>query len=400
VESLSVGEARRLALARAGLLKPEWTGFPRGKNASGREAAIEVIRRFGYLQLDSVSVAGARSHGIVLHSRIPGIAPEVPEGLLRPGAPIFEYWGHEASWIPKELYPAFAFRRKAFQTHPWWGDLIGGHPRVASSILDRIRKDGPLRSSELEGRTASGWWNLSVAKKVVSALWSSGALAVRERKNFQRTYDLAERVIESKWRRRELGLTASLKILLLKALEGHGFATSATLTATWRLRFLRDEVRKALDELEEEGAVRKCVLHPTPRTRIAGFIRDEDLELAGRLRRLRLSPESADGGLLLSPFDPLLWDRSRVRVLFGFHQVLEIFTPAARRKFGYYCMPVLAGERLLARCDVKADRPRGVVRALTVHYEEGAGSRADQKATRRALERYASSIGLDLAPAR
>jgi uncharacterized protein YcaQ len=335
VESLSVGEARRLALARAGLLKPEWTGFPRGKNASGREAAIEVIRRFGYLQLDSVSVAGARSHGIVLHSRIPGIAPEVPEGLLRPGAPIFEYWGHEASWIPKELYPAFAFRRKAFQTHPWWGDLIGGHPRVASSILDRIRKDGPLRSSELEGRTASGWWNLSVAKKVVSALWSSGALAVRERKNFQRTYDLAERVIESKWRRRELGLTASLKILLLKALEGHGFATSATLTATWRLRFLRDEVRKALDELEEEGAVRKCVLHPTPRTRIAGFIRDEDLELAGRLRRLRLSPESADGGLLLSPFDPLLWDRSRVRVLFGFHQVLEIFTPAARRKFGY-----------------------------------------------------------------
>ncbi len=151
MESLSVGDARRLALARAGLLKPEWTGFPRGRKASRPDAPFDVIRRFGYLQLDTVSVAGARSHGIVLHSRLPALAPEVPESLLRPGAPLFEYWGHEASWIPIALYPAFAFRRKEFQKHPWWGDLIGDNPRVAASILDRIRKEGPLRATELEG---------------------------------------------------------------------------------------------------------------------------------------------------------------------------------------------------------------------------------------------------------
>ncbi len=399
MDSLSVEEARRLALARAGLLKPDWTEFPRGRKASRREAAFEVVRRFGYLQLDTVSVAGARSHGIVLHSRLPGISKDVPEGLLQPGAPLFEYWGHEASWIPMELYPAFGFRRKAFQTHPWWGDLIGDNPRVAASILDRIRNDGPLRSSELEGKSSSGWWNLSVAKKVVSALWSAGTLAVRERRNFQRTFDLAERVIEPKWRVRDLALSESLKLLLLKALDGHGWATASTLTATWRLRFMRTEIQRAIRELEEEGVIRKCLLHPTPRTRVAGWIRGEDLELAARLRRLRLAPSDADEGTLLSPFDPLLWDRVRVKMLFGFHQVLEVFTPAPRRKYGYYCMPVLAGERLVARCDVKAEKAKGFVRALSIHYEKS-GSRADKRATRHALERYASSIGLALAGVR
>ena len=395
MESLSVADARRLALARAGLLKPEWTGLPRGREASRPEAVFDVIRRFGYLQLDTVSVAGARSHGIVLHSRLRGLAPDAPESLLRPGAPLFEYWGHEASWIPVELYPAFAFRRKEFQTHPWWGDLIGGNPRVAASILERIRREGPLRSSDLEGRTSSGWWNLSVAKKVVSALWSAGTLAVRERKNFQRTYDLAERVIHKKWRALELSLPESLKVLLLKALEGHGWATTATLTATWRFRYLRKEISRALDELEEEGAIRQCLVHPSPRIRVDGWIRPEDLDLAARLRRLRLAPREAAEGILLSPFDPLLWDRARVKLLFGFHQVLEVFTPAPRRKYGYYCMPVLAGERLVARCDVKAERAKGSLRALSVHYERGV-SAAGRKATRHALERYADSIGLEV----
>ncbi|HEY7697918.1 MAG TPA: crosslink repair DNA glycosylase YcaQ family protein [Vicinamibacteria bacterium] len=399
MESLSVADARRLALARAGLLKPEWTGFPRGRRASGREAAFGVIDRFGYLQLDTVSVAGARSHGIVLHSRLPGLSPDVPESLLRPGAPLFEYWGHEACWIPMTLYPAFGFRRRQFRKHPWWGDLIGDNPRLAASILDRIRKGGPLRSSELEGKATSGWWNLSVAKKVVSALWSAGTLAVRERRNFQRTYDLAERVIPAALRESELRLPESLKVLLLKALEGHGWATPSTLSATWRLRFLGSEVQKALAELEEEGAIQKCLLHPTPSTRVTGWIRGEDLDLAARLRRLRISSAEVDEGILLSPFDPLLWDRGRVDVLFGFHQILEVFTPAHRRRYGYYCMPVLAGEKLVARCDVKAEKAEGVLRALSIHYEKGATS-ANKRATRRALERYATSIGLGLARAR
>jgi uncharacterized protein len=402
--SITVAEARRLALARGGLLRPDWTGLraraPKGE-ARSRRAAHEVIRRFGYLQLDTVSVAGARSHAIMLHSRLEGLAPHVPERLLAPGEPLFEYWGHEASWLPMELYPAFGFRREEFQTHPWWGDVLGENPRVASAILDRIHGEGPLRSSELEGGSTSGWWNLSVAKKVVSALWSAGTIAVRERKNFQRTYDLAERVIPAKWRGRRMKTIDSLKVLFLNALDGAGWATTGTLAATWRLRRRRAEIARALEELEEEGAIEACALVSSERRggrharRTLGWIRPRDLDLAARLRRSR--PGSSEG-VLLSPFDPLLWDRARVELLFGFEQVLEIFKPAPARRFGYYCLPVLAGEELVARCDVKADRTRGVVSALAVHYETARPSASARRATRRALERYAAAVGLDLAP--
>ena len=119
-----------MALARAGLLKPEWTGFPtqsKGAGTRARSACHAAIHRFGYLQLDTISIAGARSHAIFLSSRLEGLDPALPEELLQPGEPLFEYWGHEASWIPIELYPVFAFRRKEFRIHPWYGDLLGEH---------------------------------------------------------------------------------------------------------------------------------------------------------------------------------------------------------------------------------------------------------------------------------
>ncbi|MGB6369194.1 MAG: crosslink repair DNA glycosylase YcaQ family protein, partial [Thermoanaerobaculia bacterium] len=113
--TLTVVEARRLALARAGLLKPEWTGMPRrasGRGQRARSASHAIIQRFGYLQLDTVAVAGARSHTLVLLSRRGGLDPRLPEELLRPGEPLFEYWGHEVSWLPLDLYPVFSFRRR------------------------------------------------------------------------------------------------------------------------------------------------------------------------------------------------------------------------------------------------------------------------------------------------
>jgi hypothetical protein len=166
---IDVTTARRLALARAGLLKPEWTGLPAraaGRGRRARNAAHEVIRRFGYLQLDTVSIAGARSHAIVLHSRLDGFDISLGEELLRAGEPLFEYWGHEVCWIPIELYPVFGFRRREFQAHPWWGDLVGKHPEAATEIRRRLREDGPLRSADLDGSRAGqgGWWNLKTAR--------------------------------------------------------------------------------------------------------------------------------------------------------------------------------------------------------------------------------------------
>jgi uncharacterized protein YcaQ len=366
IETLSVDAARRLALARAGLLTPETTGLPRharGRGKTAFAAAYEVVARFGYLQLDTVSVAGARSHAIVLLSRLSGLDSSVGEELLTPGAPVFEYWGHEASWIPSALYPAFEFRRREFRRHPWWGDLVAKHPRVAADLLRRIREEGPLRSSEIEGRASRGFWDLGVTKRVASALWSSGELAIRERRSFQRTYDLAERVIPEKLRRKPLPAAEGIEALLLQALLGHGWATAGTLAATWRLRNRKSELAAALERLLQRGMVVRCALAPRDgRTGPAGFVRPADLELAARLERAR---PRGDRGVLLSPFDPVLWDRPRVARLFGFDACMEIFKPRSRRVYGYYCLPVLAGERLVARVDLKADRRRQRLRVLT-----------------------------------
>jgi uncharacterized protein len=399
VDSLSIRAARRLALARAGLSTPELTGLPRrarGRGPSAFAAAAAVIGRFGYLQLDTVSVAGARSHTIVLLSRLEGLEASVGEELLRPGSPVFEYWGHEASWIPMSLYPAFEFRRQEFRHHPWWGDLVGENPKVAAALRRRIRDDGPLRSAEMEGRGSKGWWDLGVMKRVASALWSSGELAIRERRNFQRTYDLAERVIPEDLRRRPMSTADGLETLLLKALEGHGWATTGTLAATWRLRNRKAELLATLQRLQDRKRVVACSLEAREGPPTTGWIRPSDLELAARLERAR---PRADTGVLLSPFDPLLWDRPRVARLFGFDAMLEIFKPAPQRLYGYYCLPVLAGEHLVARVDLKADRRKGTLGIVSAHYEKAraAVAKRDRQAARIAVDRYAAALGLKAA---
>jgi uncharacterized protein YcaQ len=393
METISTRAARRLALARAGLLKPEWTGMPQrasGRSRQARSAAHTIIDRFGYLQLDTVSIAGARSHAIVPLSRIDGFDPTLAEELLQPGEPVFEYWGHEACWLPMDLYPVFAFRREEFRHHPWWGDLIGQHPDVADRLLRQIRDDGPLKSLDMEGRSSSGWWDLKLAKKVATALWSSGELAIRERKNFQRTYDLTERVIPNHVRDRRVPKENALEILFERALAGHGWAATGTLAQTWRLRNCPGEIKEALKRLQERGEILPCALVLEDGKKSPGWIRAEDLELAARLDSVR---PRRDRGVLLSPFDPLLWDRQRVNQLFAFHQVLEIFKPAPQRIYGYYCLPVLAGENLVARLDLKADRKTGRLRALSRHFE-GSPSAADREAVSTALDRYASAVGL------
>ncbi|MEE9280061.1 MAG: crosslink repair DNA glycosylase YcaQ family protein [Myxococcota bacterium] len=399
METIDIRVGRRLALARAGLLKPAWTGFPERAAGSGkraRRAALAVVDRFGYLQLDTVSIAGARSHAIVLLSRLAGFDPALAEEILRPGEPLFEYWGHEASWIPLDMYPVFAFRRREFRKHPWWGDLIAEHPETVRGIRKRLREEGPLRSLDLEGQGSRGWWKLKLAKRVANAMWSSGELAIRERRSFQRSYDFAERVIPERWRARGEPYPDALETLLLKALDGHGWATTGTLTATWRLANRGKLIASALDRLVEKGRVVPCALVDADGRRTTGWARPEDLELAARLGRVR---PREDRGVLLSPFDPLLWDRGRVRKLFGFDQVLEIFKPARKRVYGYYCLPVLAGERLIARFDLKADRKAGRLRVLSCRFEDTAGPRpasaADGEAAGAALARYAASVELE-----
>jgi len=396
VETISTTSARRLALIRAGLLKPERAGLPRRTSGSGsraRTAAHSIIRNFGYLQLDTVSIAGARSHSIVLLSRLDGFDPVLGENLLQPGHALFEYWGHEASWIPIELYPLFAFRRRAFASHPWWGNLIAENPKVVEALRQRIRDQGPMRSIDMDGRGSRGWWDLKIARKVAAAMWSSGELAIRERKAFQRTFDLAERVIPERWRDAQVDEDQAFETLLLLALGGHGWATTGTLIQTWRLSSHRQEVEAALSRLAESNDILPCSVVDDSGSKIQGWIRPSDLEVAEKALRLRPRP---DHGVLLSPFDPILWDRPRVETLFGFHQVLEIYKPAPQRRYGYYCLPVLAGDRLVARFDLKADRRAGTLNVLSEVLEDRGKNTptTDRAAIEHGLTRFANAVDL------
>ena len=399
MEQITVTEARRLALHCAGLLKPEWLQLPqraRGDGKQARQAALEIVKHFGYLQLDTVSIAGARSHALVLYSRLPGLHLDMGEALLQPGEPLFEYWGHEACWLPLEWYPHFQFRREAFQSHPWWGDLIREHPKVAQNLRRRIQDEGPLRSLDMEGRGSRGWWDLKISKKVANALWSAGELAVVERKNFQRSFDLTERVIPASIRQQQLSEDEAIKALLQKALSTHGWASTRTLTQTWRLVNRGPQIRRLMQELVDSGDVLPCSLRLDTGKTQAGWISPEHLALVSRLKRLRPNPEQA---VLLSPFDPVLWDRSRVEQLFGFHQILEIFKPAPQRRYGYYCLPVLAGEHLIARYDLKAHKKQQQLAVLNAHYETPQGAlmaKQQRHIAQQALGNYAEALALSV----
>ena len=392
--SIDVKRARRLALARAGLLKPKWTGLPATSRARGRDAERRIhsiIDRFGYLQLDAVSVTGARSHSIVLASRLKGLSSRTVESLLYRGAPLFEFWGHEACWLPMELYSAFEFRRKAMRVHPWWGDLLTEHRKIADELLARVRTDGELRSLDMEGERGPGWWNLKLRKRVAEALWSSGELAIAARNNFQRVYDLTERVIPEAYRTEPLDEADALELLLSKALDGHGWATTGTLAATWRLRNMRPQITAALERMRERGDIIACSLRTEARP-IVGWIKPEHIELADQLAAARMSRVE---GVALSPFDPVLWDRTRVAQLFGFEVLLEIYKPAAQRQYGYYVLPILVGERLIGRVDLKADRHSSALKVLATHIEHSNLSRGECEAYRNALTRFASSVELE-----
>ena len=389
IAELSVREARRLALHRSGLLaNPDW---PR---AVGRRThvptAAAAVARLGYLQLDTIPICGARSHGLVLASRLPGYRPADAESLLGASEELFEYWGHEVSWLPLSLYGAVEFRRREFRQRPWWREIVAAHPQWVDEVLRRIRAEGPLGSRDFASDKSDGTWYGRPPRRVLAALWSSGELAVRERIGFERVFDLAERVIPP-GAPPPLPEIDGVALLLETAAGLHGWATAATLRETYRLQRSRHCVDDALSLLQEAGRLIACDLVGAKGQRTRGFIRPGDLQTAGQLGGAR-GPQ----GVLLSPFDPLVWDRKRAALLFGFDAIMEFFKPAADRRYGYYCLPVLAGEHLVSRVDLRADRRAGTIEVLSRHDETAHAGRA-RRSVPVALARHAAVVGLVLA---
>jgi uncharacterized protein YcaQ len=372
--TVSAVAVRRLAIAAQG-----YSSRYRRATLADVEAAI---RRLSCVQLDSISVVD-RSHRLTLSSRVGDYPRDALSRLLGRGR-IFEYWAHEACLLPIEDWPLFtpAMRNGG---RSWYGEVEKTHPHLAEQILAEIRDRGPLGSRHFEGATKGGMWNWKPAKAMLERLWNHGDLAIAGRQGFQRLYDLTERVVPAAvLAAPEPPEDERLRVLALKAVRGRGVLTEAGIVEHWRLRReARTRMHAAVQTLVADGLLHRFQVDDGG----APVLVTPDAELDAS------APTAA---VLLSPFDNLLWDRPFARRILGFDHVIEVYKPHPQRRYGYYVLPFLRGDRIVGRADLKAERREGALVLKAFHREPGirAGGALDD-ALDRALARLARSIGLE-----
>ncbi|MFK4072389.1 winged helix-turn-helix domain-containing protein [Ectopseudomonas khazarica] len=378
--SLSLAEARRLALSAQ--------GFGRvSRGAIAHRQLQAQIERLGVLQIDSVN-AVVRSHYLPAFSRLGHYQAEHLDELAwgrTRRRRLFEYWGHEASLLPLELYPLLRWRmRRAADGQGIYGQLakFGVERRdVIDSVLQAVRERGALGAGSLSTRSekAGPWWDWSAEKTALEWLFAAGEVTVAGRRGFERLYDLPERVIPGELLdQAELDEDEAQRRLLLRSADALGVASEKDLRDYYRLD--AGDSKRRVAELVEEGALLPVAVQGWQQP---GYCRGEP-----RIpRRIRHSA-------LLSPFDSLIWARERTERLFGFRYRLEIYTPQAKRVYGYYVLPFLHHERLLARVDLRSERAAGRLAVHAVHLEEAVLSEEARQALSDALHGLAQWLGL------
>ncbi|WP_375254190.1 winged helix-turn-helix domain-containing protein [Yoonia sp.] len=345
--------ARRLFLAKHRLAtRPSGAG--KGADLKG------VIGDLGFVQLDSVNTF-ARAHDLTLWSRRQQYRPKALGALLHRDRQLFEHWTHDAAIIPIESFAHWRLRfsrdeaRLSSRWKEWRRDDFHGK---IDEVLRRISDGGACTSGQVgsgESRGSGGWWDWHPSKTALEYLWRSGQLSVVKREGFTKVYDLTERVIPSEHLNRRPHPQETIDWCCAGALDRLGFATSGELAAFW-------------DHVTPAEAKAWCRAALADRQIIAIDVESSD----GKLRRSFARPDVMDGAeqepvprvRVLSPFDPALRDRKRAERLFGFHYRIEIFVPAPKRKYGYYVFPVIEGDRIIGRIDMKRHGDRLVVRAF------------------------------------
>jgi uncharacterized protein len=372
-QTVSATTIRRIAIAAQG-----YVGRFRRARAADVEAAIE---RLSCVQLDSISTVD-RSHRLALSSRV-GAYPAAAVSELLAAGRIFEYWAHEACLLPVADWPLF---RPAMQNggRRWYGEIERTHPHLAEEILGEIEARGPLGSRHFEGSAGGGMWNWKPAKAMLELLWNRGDLVVGGRQGFQRLYDLPQRVLPAKVLAAPVPPEQErLRELALRAVRARGVLTEAGIVEHWRLRGGVATIRPAVAGLVSDGLLR--------RLRVDDGGADVFVDA-----RADLEPAAPTTAVLLSPFDNLLWDRPFARRVLGFDHLIEVYKPQPQRRYGYYVLPFLRGERIAGRIDLKSERSEGALVVKAFHREQGVrASAALDDALDRALDRLARSIGLD-----
>jgi uncharacterized protein YcaQ len=357
---LSHAAAQALMVAAHGLHR-------RPDAAACKADLLATIRRMGVLQIDTIHVV-ARSPYVVLWSRLGAYPQEWLTDLLAEGA-LFEYWAHEACFLPIEAFPLFRRRMldaasggmKWKYSHEW----AAHNGEALERVLAHVREHGPARSSDFErtdGQT-SGWWEWKPEKRALETLFTAGELMIARRHNFQRIYDLRERIMPDWDDARVPSIELVRRTLALQAVRALG-VTSARWVADYFRTSLRDTM-PLLPALASEGALIEVAVEGWEH---AAYIHPDNQALAEAAAADALTPELTT---LLSPFDPLVWDRARALAIFGFDYRIECYTPAPKRRYGYFTLPILRRGQLIGRLDPKAHRKEGLFEIKALHLEPG-----------------------------
>jgi uncharacterized protein YcaQ len=355
---LSSDAARALLLAAQGLDR-------RPARAARKADVLDTIRRMGVLQIDTIHVV-ARSPYLVLWSRLGDYQTRWLEELLAEGA-LFEYWAHEACFLPIEDYPLYRHRMLDAANMGWkYAREWATQNRAAlDRVLAHVHEHGEVRSADFERTDGSDgkWWGWKTEKRALETLFTSGELMIARRQNFQRIYDLRERIMPG-WDDTMLPPADEMRrILALKAVRALGVTTARWVGDYFRTRKL--ETAAVVKTLADEGALLRAQVEGWSEE---AFIHPDNTALAERAAAGKLRPKLTT---LLSPFDPVVWDRSRALALFGFDYRIECYTPAPKRRYGYFTLPILRRGALVGRLDAKAHRKEGRFEVKALHLEPG-----------------------------
>ncbi|TCL75905.1 winged helix-turn-helix domain-containing protein [Rhizobium sp. BK251] len=382
---LSNRDARRIFLARQGLANPP-------NRALNKAGLLQLIQDIGFVQVDSIQTV-ERAHHQILFSRNQTYRREHLTELLEKDGALFENWTHDASILPSAffVYWKHKFRREEQEIVERWRKWRGeGFESAFEETYERVLRDGAIMAREVkaDGHVSGGWWNWHPNKTALEYYWRTGKFAIAGRTNFQKVYDLVERVLPAEFHAPEVDHDAFVDWACRSALDRLGFATSGEIAAFWDIispqeaktwvETHRDELCAVLIDPADGGKPRLSFALPDFPMTI-----DDHAEAPARIR-------------VLSPFDPILRDRNRAERLFGFFYRIEIFVPEPKREYGYYVFPLLEGDRLIGRIDMKADRKAGTLEVKRLWLESRVRASAGRLEKLEAeLERLAKFTGVD-----
>lgn len=353
---LSSAAARSLLLATQGLLTPP-------KRKATKADLLKTIRTMGVLQIDTIHVV-ARSPYLVLWSRLGLYEPSWLDELLSEGA-IFEYWSHEACFLPIEDYPLYRSRMLAPGSRAWRysHEWMEKNTPVVDRVLSRIRDGGTARSADFkrEDGKKGGWWEWKPEKRALEMLFTAGELMVARRHNFHRIYDLRVRIMPSWDDARTPSIETVRRELVLRSIRALGITTERWVADYYRMR--QGESRPLVEALADSGELLRATVEGW---NSPAYIHPDNLALAKKAATGKLEPSLTT---LLSPFDPLVWDRTRALEMFDFDYKLECYVPEEKRRYGYFTLPVLRRGEIVGRLEAKAHRGDGIFEVKRLHME-------------------------------